>query len=551
MKLIGLLLRASRAGVVLSILFGLLAGASFTGLISLINRVVSGQAGASPPVIAAFISVGVFALVMRIASQMLANRLHYGVIFDLRMQLCRQLLATPLRRLEESGAHRLMAVLTDDVISVSTGLVTLPNIIINLAIVAGCLVFLGWLSWGLLLCMLAFMAVGIATYRQPTMWAVAIMGRARQLQDALFKHFRGLTEGMKELKLHLQRRESFLREELERTASELRALQIRGNDIFAISASWGVFLFFIFIGVLLFVIPRFIEVERTMLVGYTLVVLYLQQPLQYLTDCMPFLGRGTIALRKIEELGVALERQSSEEQEDASEAEGEPPSFSRMELIGVTHSYLREQENSRFTLGPIHLFLERGEIVFLVGGNGSGKTTLAKLIAGLYVPESGEIHVDGVPVTGKRLGGYRRHFSAVFSDFYLFERLLGLPPDNVARQAQGYLEKLQLSHKVRLEGNSLSTTNLSQGQRKRLALLTAYLEDRPIYIFDEWAADQDPSFKEVFYRGLLPELKRRGKTVVVISHDDRYFPVADRILRLESGSLLPPQQGALVREAVP
>ncbi|SDM20561.1 putative ATP-binding cassette transporter [Franzmannia pantelleriensis] len=67
--------------------------------------------------------------------------------------------------------------------------------------------------------------------------------------------------------------------------------------------------------------------------------------------------------------------------------------------------------------------------------------------------------------------------------------------------------------------------------------MVAYLEDRPFLVFDEWAADQDPLFKEVFYREVLPELKRMGKAVLVISHDDRYFPLADRLVRLESGKL--------------
>jgi putative ATP-binding cassette transporter len=69
-------------------------------------------------------------------------------------------------------------------------------------------------------------------------------------------------------------------------------------------------------------------------------------------------------------------------------------------------------------------------------------------------------------------------------------------------------------------------------------LLTAYIEDRPIYVFDEWAADQDPFFKRVFYYNFLPELKARGKAVLVISHDDRYYNVADRIIRLDCGSVV-------------
>ena len=91
---------------------------------------------------------------------------------------------------------------------------------------------------------------------------------------------------------------------------------------------------------------------------------------------------------------------------------------------------------------------------------------------------------------------------------------------------------------MEIKGGKLSTIELSQGQRKRLALLTAFLEDRPIYLFDEWAADQDPTFKRFFYYDLLQELKSRGKTVFVISHDDSYYDLGDRLLKFENGKLL-------------
>lgn len=94
-----------------------------------------------------------------------------------------------------------------------------------------------------------------------------------------------------------------------------------------------------------------------------------------------------------------------------------------------------------------------------------------------------------------------------------------------------------MKHKVQIVDGVFSTTSLSQGQRKRLALLIAYLEDRPIYLFDEWASDQDPFFRDIFYNQLLPSLKQRGKTVLVISHDDRYFHLADRVIKLDYGKV--------------
>jgi putative ATP-binding cassette transporter len=203
----------------------------------------------------------------------------------------------------------------------------------------------------------------------------------------------------------------------------------------------------------------------------------------------------------------------------------------------VTHVYHRERENSIFTLGPINLTFRPGELVFLIGGNGSGKTTFAKLLTGLYLPERGHLRLNNEPITQRNREQYRQLFSVVFSDFFLFETMLGLGDVDVDKQARHYIELLQLQHKVEIKDGKLSTLDLSQGQRKRLALLAAYLEDRPFYVFDEWAADQDPLFKEIFYLQLLPELKARGKTVLAISHDDRYYHLGDRVIRLEDGQL--------------
>lgn len=185
----------------------------------------------------------------------------------------------------------------------------------------------------------------------------------------------------------------------------------------------------------------------------------------------------------------------------------------------------------------MNLTFHPDELVFIVGGNGSGKSTLAKLIIGLYVPETGEIKLDGQLINKENREWYRQHFSVIFSDFYLFDRLLGIGISNLDLQAKEYLEQLHLDRKVKVENGSLSTTALSQGQRKRLALLTAYLEARPIYLFDEWASDQDPFFRDIFYKQILVNLKQQGKIVIVISHDDRYFHLADRIIKLDYGKV--------------
>ena len=258
-------------------------------------------------------------------------------------------------------------------------------------------------------------------------------------------------------------------------------------------------------------------------------------PLQMIMNSAPGLARARIALQNIQELGITLSHSAS------PEASADPALLTDrsvcLQLCNVTYSHRGVDSLDEFTVGPIDLTIAPGELLFITGGNGSGKTTLAKLLVGLYTPDEGELLYNGERISDQNRDSYRQLFSAVFSDFFLFESLLGLEPAQLDDRAREYIHSLRLQDKVRVKDGVFSTTALSQGQRKRLALLTCCLEDRPVLFFDEWAADQDPSFKEFFYFTILPGLKAQGKTVIVISHDDRYYGVADRIVNLESGRI--------------
>jgi putative pyoverdin transport system ATP-binding/permease protein len=534
MRLLALLLSRSRLLFTLAVLGGLAAGAASAGLLAVISRAITGGLSrGNGHMLPAFLGLTLLVLLTRVGAQAVLNRLQEGVVYELRVDLCRRILATPLRRLEELGTHRLLASLSDDVSSISISLMFMPIFASHLAVLVGCLTYMAWLSWPVFLFTLAFMLLGGLTYWVPSRYLLRFVRLTREMQDTLFKNFRALTDGLKELKLNRERREAFLQEDLEHTTRELRRLRMRSNDLDAINKTWGTLLYFVMLGLLVFLFPLFIQVEAGILTSYALTVLYLQQPLDTLLNSTYVLSQGNIALAKLQQLGL----DASEQPRDTPAGALPADTFQRLELVDVTHSYHREQEDRSFTLGPVRLTLQRGELVFLVGGNGSGKTTLAKLLTGLYTPESGELRLNGVPVTSENLEAYRQHFSTVFSDFFLFDRMLGLAPPDLAERVREYLAQLHLDRKVRMVNGALSTTALSQGQRKRLALLTAWLEERPIYVFDEWAADQDPAFKRVFYEELLPELRNQGRTVVVISHDDRYFHLADRLIRLESGQL--------------
>jgi putative ATP-binding cassette transporter len=353
--------------------------------------------------------------------------------------------------------------------------------------------------------------------------------RAREEADILFKHFQTITAGIKELKLNAERRQHFLTQELEVTAKTNRDYNVRGMKMVGIASGTGELLTFLILGLTVFVLPKVISISVENLSSYILILIYLTRPIQELLEILPNLTKGGVALDKIEALGLSLASQSEIVDDSAR-----TPAFQQIDLVQVKYTYHREK-GEEFVLGPIDLTIEAGEVIFIIGGNGSGKSTFAKVITGLYAPESGVIKLDDHAITPNDRETYRQLFSTVFSDFHLFDRTIGLE----SASSQQYLEKLQISHKVQIQDGRLSTLELSQGQRKRLALFNAYLENRPIYLFDEWAADQDPFFREVFYKQLLPELKRRGKTVLAISHDDRYFHLADRVIKLDYGQLVP------------
>lgn len=535
-RLASFFLRSSRGVVALATLVGIIAGISSVALMALINAKVARPDSIGEAFVWAFVGLAIVELLSNYASSLLTVRMAHGTSFDMRMRLSRQILAAPQRQLEEIGAHRILAALTQDISNLTGAYLRLPPLFLNMAVVAGCLVYLSWLSPILMLALVLFLIVSVVSWMIPEKTAKRYLKLAREQWDELVNHFHSMTEGSKELKLHRARREAFYTDNLEASAKLFKSGSVSSGSIYSFVNSWSQVLYFVVIGLMLFALPNLMsDVPYYVLTGFALTVLYMRGPLVVLLNIIPYFGSAQISLMAIEDLGFSLD---DERKQESSPARTEPRAdWGRLEMVGVTHTYYREKEDANFTLGPITLTLQRGELVFIVGGNGSGKTTLTKLLTGLYVPETGDIKVGGERVTDENREEFRQLFSAVFADFYLFPELLGLSNPELDGRARAYISQLQLDGKVKVKDGKLSTTELSFGQRKRLALLTAYLEDRPIYIFDEWSAGQDPYFKEIFYFQLLPELKAKGKTVVVVSHDDRYYHVADRVIKLENGQV--------------
>ena len=543
MNLIDFLLKFSWVTVLTAAITGSISGISSAALIALINQSISQINPAHPKapqiLLWGFVGLAVITLVNNLISQFVLVQLAQDATYKLQLRISGLILASPLRHLEKLGANRLLATLTEDIQVISNAVFNISNLCINAALICASLIYLGWLSGWVLLGTLVFLVVAIGTIQLLINQALHLFIQAREENDALMKHFQAITDGVKELKLHRQRREDFLQEDLQTTASALRHYRLGSQRALVLSSGLGELLFFVLLGLLVYGLPQVMPVSASLLSGYVLTMSYLMRPISDVLQSLPSLTQSGVALRKLDTLGLSLASRA----ETVAQTAGTPIGFNQIELRQATHTYRREGEESTFTLGPIELSLYPGELVFIVGGNGSGKSTLAKLITGLYIPDAGQIWLDGKPIDDQNREGYRQLFSTVFADFYLFDRLLGIRLDGLDLQAKTYLEQLHLTHKVQVRDGQLSTTDLSQGQRKRLALLTAYLEDRPVYLFDEWAADQDPFFREVFYQQLLPELKRRGKAVLVISHDERYFHLAERLVKLDYGQIVAHETG--------
>ncbi len=539
MNLIKFLLRNSKDVVLLTVVTGIIGGLSNAGMIAIIHAALSRGDAPVSTLLVSYLGLCFLMLCSNVISQIMLLRLSQEAIFDLRLRLCRQILKAPLRKIEEAGTSTLLAALTNDTVSVSQALLNVPIICIQLTTLAACMLYVSWLSPQLFIGLAVFFVVGFMSYQLPVRKARKYLALARVETEKLFGHFRALSEGNKELKLHRMRREEFFDLDLQTSAVALRRHVTSGMGMYLFAETWGRLLYFVFIGIILFLAHG----QGPTLTGYVLITLYIMGPISGLLTTVPGFTQAQISLKRLQELGLSLKVDKPEVELNGNgngngnghHAQSNAPVWNSLQLKGVTHSYRRENEDSNFTLGPIDLTFQPGDLCFLVGGNGSGKSTLAKLLTGLYIPESGEVELSGQIVDDKSRDNYRELFTAVFSDFYLFDRIPGGTEADLDAQSKEYLKQFQLSEKVKVQSGLLSTPGLSQGQRKRLALLTAYLEDRPFYVFDEWAADQDPYFKNVFYTQLLPELKSRGKTVLVISHDDRYYHIADRIIKLDYG----------------
>lgn len=451
------------------------------------------------------------------------------VIHRFRIRLIQDVRRTELTELNRIGGQEIYTTL-------SSGMAMLSNTALYLVVawqasilVVFMLCYIAYLSTAALGFCLLFSAIGGGVHLLRAKEVNRRFHEAMEDEGRLHVSLADMVEGFKEVKVNSARGDELIEwiDRYSHQAAEIKALALRlyANDFILSQAT-----FFLLTATMVFLVPMFGGADAQVVLKTTTATLFLVGPVSSIITTIPLMARARAAIEKILELEARLQAA----QRPAPQSETPVAWASEIRFEGVTFRYT---DGDGFKVGPLNLAFKRGETVFITGGNGSGKTTLIRLLTGLYKPTKGQITVDGVPVVDSNIVSYRNLFAVVFSDNHLSRRLYGIrevSPKEVAK----LLEILELEGKTKLVDREFDTIDLSSGQRKRLALLASVLEHKPASLFDEWAADQDPHFRKKFYFEILDWLKRQGSTIIAVTHDDRYYHLADRVITMREGRVV-------------
>jgi len=429
----------------------------------------------------------------------------------------------------------------------------MPELVQGIILSVGVGLYLGWLSLPLLFIVMFWIVMTIWISTILVKHVYTHLTELREINDALYQDYQSIIEGRKELALNQHRAEKLYTDDFLAHAKSYEKT-VTKSDTFHLSAvNWSNIMMFASIGIV-FAVANYLDIPMGVATTFSLTILFMQSPLLHAVGAYPTLQTAQVALEKIQSLELAEHQPSFATDTVAQDWQSITLNNINYRYVGssshatdtAVNDNAQNSDNSDNNQNPannilksVNLTLQRGDVVFLIGANGSGKSTLAKIITGIFTPTTGTVQVDGQSVVSENNADFRQLFSAIFSDQHLFKQLIGYEgndPDEAL--VSDWLRKLNLQEKVSVSDHKLSTDKLSQGQRKRLAMLIAVAEQKDILLLDEWAADQDPAFRRVFYQTLIPELKAMGKTLFIISHDDGYFEHADRLLLMKEGRLI-------------
>lgn len=527
MEVLVALFRENRAFVIAGVLLVLASALANVGTINFINQAIATEGDFIRDNMGFLLLLLAGAFGFGVSSQMIMTQLGYRVIYQMRGRLLQQVLNTDYEHLHRLGTNRIYAAITKDIRSLQDGFIMLPFFLYAAIMAIGGILYMFTLHLGLASIVLASIVTAAYIAKVLTQRFQTLIRKDRELEDQLFAQYSTVLDGHKELLLNEARGQRLL--DLVMHGPALQSLQMRtlGDRYIVVNIHFMTTLILFQIALVFWLVYTMNWGGLAMATSFALTLMFIRQPLNMAMNQLGPILVARVSLQKLKSLKLGHDAKPA--------AVEEPLHWQTLQLHGVTYQYERDQ--SGFQLGPLNFALKRGELVFLAGHNGAGKTTLIRLVLGLLKPKAGQLLVDGRPLQDSDIRAYRHGFSAVLADFHLFEDLEELGRSQ-QEEVHEWLELLGLDEKVQFTEGHFSTTDLSTGQRKRLAMVGAVAEHRPVMILDEWAADQDPVFRQRFYFELLPKLKAQGVTLLVVSHDDRYFDVADRVLYLEGGKII-------------
>lgn len=404
----------------------------------------------------------------------------------------------------------------------------------SIIIVVACLIYMACISWPLFLVSLGVMLSGILIYQLNAKVNNELFKKGRALEDRFMYYFNAILAGFKEIYMDTRKGESIYQRKIKRVAAESVSNHTSAFVGFLNNQITGQVLFYLLIGSLLLYFGVTLHISNTNVVSFLFILLYLLGAVETIMVLLPNLLQAKVSADRISNLRKELESDKSvKEKFDIEAVYGD---FQHIRAADIIYRYENDNGNA-FEIGPVNFSIEQGEIIFIYGGNGSGKTTFVSNILGLLKPQGGSLYFNNNKISDSELPSYSAIYSVVFSDFYLFDEFYGIDEVDTEKLAF-YLKLFEIDAKVTVEDAKFSTIELSTGQRKRLALITALMENKPILVMDEWAADQDPYFRQKFYLQIIPWLKENGITVLAITHDDKYYHCADKLFKMEYGQLI-------------
>jgi cyclic peptide transporter len=460
-----------------------------------------------------------------------------AIIHKLRVRLMDLIRRSELLEIDKIGRSRIVAAVTSD-----TAVLTQASNMLCFTVQGAVLIFfvglyVAYLSIVAFLLTVVIVSGAATIFHYKNRRLSEQKGESAAWERRLFDRLTDFLDGFKEVRLNAARSEDLFNDAMEvsKTAANIKIRTQAETFKMIVTSQISMY---ILLGAVVFVAPNLSDtLGGASIAKTTTALLFVVGACFGLVQSIPILLNANASADRIDRLEQALQSTLVIDERRAIIA---PKRFERIEVRNIEFRYTDKFSDTVFKIGPIDFTLQSGELVFITGGNGSGKSTFLRVFSGLYPPDSGEMLLDGRPVTDANRDEYRGLMSAIFFDYHLFQRLYGIPDADPAEVGQ-LLTQFRLADKTSLTNGEFRTLDLSGGQRRRLALIVSLLEKRPIMLLDEWTAEQDPEFRRKFYDELLPELMQAGATIVVITHDDRYLDelhLPARRIKMDEGRIV-------------